>query len=585
MQVEVTRSNYGMILDQLRGLDRMSVDTETTGLEYHDRLFAIIIGTAQHEYYFDRRTLSDSFLVDGNFRELFIRGYCTYIFQNAKFDMEMMYRDGIQLLGKIADINVLARLVRNDHLQYGLAAQAQRYGMAKSDEVKEYVAKHKLYEERRTYLGETYKSPRYDWVPIDIMNRYACLDARLTYDLHAKYMLELPNESRDLWETEQRITPKLWQMENRGIRVDFDKTLRAKEYESGLVLEAKQRFHSLTGYHYDENNRNTLIKVFTEAGEDFEYTDKGNPIVDKAALKRFRSPAAAIVREIRHYEKRISTYYDAFLNHADHRGFLHARIWQGGTTTGRFSYSDPNLQNIPKEDDDADLAKPFVVRECLVPRDGHFFLSVDYSQMEYRLMLDYAKELRLIEEVMNGKDMHEATAELLKILRKAAKTTNFAALYGAGAVKLSQMLGISIMDARQLLARYFMGLPNVEKFVDGVKATARGRGYVRGHYGRRFYCKPGFDYAMPNHLIQGTCSDVVRAAIDKLEAPLLLQVHDQLVFEPEIGTPRDVLAGWQEIMETVYVPRNGMQLKADPSYSLKSFAERDMTGGLCESNN
>lgn len=559
----------------------MSVDTETTGLEHHDRLFAIILGTANDEYYFDRRTLGDGFLHDENFRILFSPPR-VLLFQNAKFDMSMLVREGVAPIAPVADIAVLARLCRNDHITYSLDAQAKRLGWAKDDAVKAYIKEHKLYETRRNYLGEEYTVPRYDWVPVDVMFKYACTDARLTYDIYMHYMETLPTESIPLWRDEMMLTHTLFDMEQKGVRVDIPKILRAKEYEAGLLLEAKSRFHSMTGYHYDENNRKTLIKVFTEAGETFEYTEKGNPKVDKDALKKFRSPAANVVREIRKYEKRISTYYDSFLNHADTHGNIHARIWQGGTTTGRFSYSDPNLQNIPKEDSEDDMARPYVIRECLIPRDGHYFLSIDYSQQEYRLMLDYANERRMIEQVLAGVDVHQATADLLGITRKYAKTVNFAVLYGAGPDKLALMLGISLLDARRLIDRYLMGMPRVDSFIAQVKATARQRGFIRNWAGRRLYCGRGFEYAMPNHLIQGGCSDVTRRAMLALgTAPMLVQIHDQLLFEVPIGTPKDKLQNWQHLMETAYTPRNGLILAADASFSTKSFAERDMEKGLC----
>lgn len=574
MAVLVTKGNYHRVMETLGQRELLACDTETTGLEYHDKLFAIILADDTEEYYFDRRELGESMF---DTRGL---GYILWdthlIFQNAKFDMAMLEKDGL-LTNRVSDIAVLARLVRNDHLSYTLAEQAKRYGKAKSGIVDQYIKEHKLYAKRTTYLGEEYKSPMFDKVPIEIMQQYACHDARLTYDLYKIYMKELPGESAELWETEQQLTPILYNMEKRGVLVDVQKTLKAREYEMGLVLEAKERFRSMSGYNYDENNRKTLIEVFTKAGEQFEYTEKGNPKVDKDALDKFRSPIAAVVREIRYYEKRVSTYYDSFLNYSDNRGVLHARINQGGTTTGRFSYADPNLQNIPKEDTKADLSKPHLVRECLVPRKGYYFVSIDYSQQEYRMMLDYANEKKMIEQVMNGVDLHDATADLLGVTRKFAKTVNFAALYGAGSDKLAGMLGLSVSEARRLLDRYFMGLPMVENFIDRVRQTARGRGYIKNWAGRRLHCQPGFDYAMPNHLIQGGCSDVVRKAMVALkDAPLIMQIHDQLVFEVPLYTTKQEIMVWKDIMESVYESKNGMKLTADVSISMKSFAERDM---------
>src|SRR5690606_20649050 len=123
------------------------------------------------------------------------------------------------------------------------------------------------------------------------------------------------------------------------------------------------------------------------------------------------------------------TYYSSFLHYADERNILRPSLNQGGTTTGRFSSNNPNMQNCPKEDEEGDKEKPFLIRSCFIPRPDHYYVPIDFDQQEYRLMLDYAGERQLIDMVLSGMDVHNATAEMLGSTRKRAKTLNFAIIY------------------------------------------------------------------------------------------------------------------------------------------------------------
>lgn len=238
------------------------------------------------------------------------------------------------------------------------------------------------------------------------------------------------------------------------------------------------------------------------------------------------------------------------------------------------------MQNVPKEEDSTE---PYVVRGCFVPRPGHVFVSMDYSQMEYRMMAAYANEVSIIERVMKGEDFHQVTADLFGVTRKTAKTLNFAILYGAGEEKLAFMLGVAREEARRLKLKYFMALPRVEKLIDDVIRTGKSRGYVKNWLGRKMRAEFFFAYALPNHLIQGGGADVVKTAMIRIDkefpdVKMVLQVHDQLVFDmtPDqyVHIPRI-----KEIMESVWT-MNGMKLEVDVSWSARSFAERDMTKGL-----
>lgn len=562
----------------------LSIDTETTGLELSDLPFAVIVGTKDHTLYFDDRVLGPE-LWPRFSNALNMQPRPIYL-QNAKFDMAMLERVGVSLwIHQLHDCAVLARIKRNDHLNYSLDSQAKReLGVGKDDTVAKLLkADDKLWEARTDYFGNIYKAPRYDRIPVEDMAKYAIRDARLTYDLAVKYMSEIFEEHKDLIAMESQLVHTCYNMEQHGLKLNTDYTIKAMYHEQSLLQENKDKFKELTGKDF-VNSAKSLAGVFALP---LPTTDKGNPSLTDDVIDYLLQEGtpndkevATVVRNIRHYDKRISTYYQSYLTFKSRSDVIHPRMWQAGTRTGRFSYSDPNLQNIPKEEDSTD---PYVVRGCFMPRPGKIFVSFDYSQMEYRMMAAYAGQMDVIEKVMNGADFHQATADLLGVSRKHAKTLNFAILYGAGADKIAAMLGISPAEAKRLKDKYFMALPKVEKFVDNVIGLGRARGHVFNWMNRKMYADYEYCYALPNHLIQGGGADVVKMAMVKLSQqfsfPMVLQIHDQLVFEmaPEEFKYINEI---KEVMENIFPPKNGIKLTVDVSWSATSLAERDMTKGV-----
>lgn len=546
------------ILDRLSRLPVLAIDTETTGLKWDDRAFSIQIAAEDCAFYFDARIIGWSGLDRVRY---FLNDYNgTLVFKNAKFDL---HKAKLDPRATVADIEVLERLVNNTFMSYRLADQAKRYGLEKHDTVAEYVKKHGLT----------------NWmdVPIEIMAPYATNDAEITYKIYMGLIPNLDPRSLPVWENECALTKVCARIEERGISIDNEVTHRALTYERSVVENLHKEFRNITGKEFN-NSKSLLVDVFLAGGDELPLTEKGNYKLDDDTLSSLSSPAARVVQEIRHYEKRISTYYSNFINLQDKAGFIHADIRQAGTATGRISYRDPNFQNVPKEDEDSDQSKPFVVRQCLVPRPGHSFISLDYSQQEYRLMLAYANESRLIEQVIAGVDLHKATGDMVGIERKPAKTLNFAVLYGAGRKEIARLLDTDIAAAARLKDKYFMRLPKVERFIDQVISTARDRGFIYNWLGRKLTC-PGREYAykMPNWLIQGGGADICkRAMVELKDYPIVLQVHDQLVLEVPHKDVRSVARVAQEKMSEVFPEKNGMKMAVDVRVSAKSFAERDM---------
>lgn len=384
-----------------------------------------------------------------------------------------------------------------------------------------------------------------------------------------------------VYENENRLIKTCFTIESRGVLLDLDYVRDALAYEHEKLYEAKKDFEKDTGRAYIDSSK-LFAEIFDERGERYPRTDKGNPSFAADALETIDTPTTRLITRIRDHEKRAGTYYSSFLYYADKGGRLHANIRTAGTKTGRFSYANPNLQNIPKEDEESDLEKKFVVRGSFIPSPGFSFVSLDYSQVEYRLMLDYAGETGLIKRVLGGEDVHQATADMVGISRKQAKTLNFAILYGAGIDLLAHNLGIKVREADDLRRKYFSRLPKVKAFLKKVMSVGEARGHVVNWMGRRCHINHrDFSYTLPNHLIQGGAADVIKVAMNRIHeflegklSGMVVQIHDDILHEIH-DDEHDLVPGIQKIMESVYEPRNGMRLTVKPEISTKSWAYRD----------
>lgn len=382
-------------------------------------------------------------------------------------------------------------------------------------------------------------------------------------------------ELLSVYNNEMALLHVVGDMYERGVKVDVGYVMEALKFEEEELQKAKANFKKITGHEYQDSGKLFAI-IFDLNNERYGMTEKGRPSFAADVLEKLNTPTANLINKVRGHEKRIGTYWSSFLYHADDKGILRASAGQSNTVTGRFSYRDPNLQNLPKEDEGK-----YKIRRSFVPRDGHAFISIDYQAMEYRLMLDYADEKSLIELVNQGMDVHEATAQMLGTSRKTAKTINFALLYGAGTVNLAQMLGVSEPEARSLKNLYFARLPKVQKFIKEVMQVGSSSGYVQNWLGRRFFLNNfDFAYKLPNYLIQGSGADVCKMAMVRTQglAPIVLQIHDEVCYELE---PSDfnIIDDITAVMESIYKPKNGLGLKVSVSHSFKSFAEEDMVSG------
>jgi DNA polymerase-1 len=488
----------------------------------------------------------------------------------------------------------MERILRNDHPKYTLDACCKRRKMKKDPRIDAYIKQNKLY----TNVSIPGKKKRerqlhYEKVPFQLMTEYGLQDAvivrKLGVDQRTK-LKKLENSGPSVLEVvknERKLTKTVSNMGFQGIKIDRMYCEDAAKYEAEQLEKSKKELEEIAGIPLDTTH--FLKTAFDKHGYKYEVKEETeNAIFDKEHIKAYNNPITNKVLEIRKHEKYLGTYYSSFLHYADANDIIHAAANQGGTTTGRMSYSNPNLQNIPKEDEDFEELE-YLVRGAFIPRDGFVFCMMDYDQQEYRMMLDYAAELSIIKKINEGMDVHEATAELMRVTRKQAKTLNFGLLYGMGADKLAVALGVSIDEAKSLRSTYFDALPGVKLFINTVCDTGKSRKHVRSWFSRRCYMRDSnFAYILPNHIIQGGCADVIKIAMNKIadyledkRSRMLVQVHDELLFEIH-EDELEIQYIIKDMMENIYPASNGVKLTVGIDHSYTSWGYKDRISGAAE---
>ena len=543
----VTEYAFGAALESLQSEAVYIVDTETTGLSpwQGDRLFSVIVGRGSNDdvFYFNFNPTEDFSPEEILPKEYYLKQLCSVIFSdplkmvvmhNAKFDLGMFYQEGMECLSRVWDTEVMARVEYNDHMRYRLEDCGKRIGIEKDDAVELYIKEHKLYKKVATPgVKKRATHKYYDRVPKNIIVPYGIQDVRVTKALF-KHQWNLLSEEAVV-ANEMEFTKVLFDIQKVGERVDKKYCAEAFAHEHECYMEAQRQFEVLTNESFVDSGKN-LARIFQAQKIELPKTEKGNPQVSEKVLESLDHPLAKLVLLHREHYKKAHTYYQNLLLLSDETGGVHPDFKQAGARTGRLSCKTPNLQNVPKEEaQDA----PFKVRKAFVPRDGYFFVELDYKAMEFRMMLDYAGQTDLIRAIQGGLDPHQATADLVSIERKPAKVLNFGLLYGMGIDKLAGTLGISRDEAKRFRDRYFGALPAVKGFLRGASRAAELRGYVRNWAGRKYYfSNPEFAYKAANALIQGGCAEIVKFAmvmlrdyLQKKKSRMVLQVHDSILFE------------------------------------------------------
>lgn len=606
----VTRDIVQDVVNHLKKPGIYSLDTETLGLRWFDEhgWFSAIIADEKEEYYFNFWNRADhtgykppenEILPDKQILFDVVQNLDSkWFMHNAKFDMGMLSRDGLVPPGLIHCTMATARLVDSEHFSYTLALCMERMAKdlkvpvpQKSDAVKEYIQTHGLYESVQIPgKAKLSKNIHMEQVPLSVLVPYGCMDARATRDLgmyQIQKLRDLTAKSKNIGQVyylERQITKAVFKMEQTGMPLNREYTTDQFNKLQPVLKRCASEYEAHTGVAFVDSGKNHE-PYFKAQGIELAYSDDGNPIMDKHVLNALLpDPVASIILEHRHAAKLSGTYFSSYNHYQASDGRIHPTYMQVGARTSRFSMMDPNLQNVPKPDEDKpdDSEEAATVRKSFMPPAGQCLFMPDFDQMEYRLMLDLAGENGVIDLILNeGLDVHNATAKMMGVTRKQAKTINFMLLYGGGAAKLAAALGISLEEAQNLKAIYFEKLPNVSRWVRNTISKAKHKRYAMSWYGRVFNIEPKFAYKAPNWEIQGGSSDICKLAmveIDKLltktkaETKMALQVHDELHF---FMPPNELDLAPQivELMEKAY-PCIRLPLTVGASYSWTNWAEK-----------
>jgi len=482
----------------------------------------------------------------------------TFIFHNAMYDVCWLRSAGLTIKGPIVDTMIAASLIDENRMSYALNNLAKYYvGLGKDEKV--------LVEAAKEYGLD----PKADmWrMPAMFVGQYAERDAESTLKLWQTLKRELYNqELMDVFTLETDLFPCLVDMRFKGVRVDLEKSQNIKlnliKREEVLIKKIKD----LTGVDVEIMAARSIAKAFDKLKLPYDRTAKSNePSFTKNFLQNHPHELPKAIAEARELNKAHSTFIDSITKHAVD-GRIHADINQirsdaGGTVTGRFSMSNPNLQQIPARHPELGP----MIRSIFIPEEKHVWGSFDYSQQEPRILVHYAKlqNLEGVDEIVDAynagdADFHQVVADMAGIERKQAKTINLGLMYGMGKNKLMAELGLMKESAEKLIRQYHSKAPFVKQLMDNVSRKANDRGKIRTLGGRACHfdlwqpvqfgvfkplpleqarkeydepLKRAFTYKALNKLIQGSAADMTKKSMVALYKNGIIphiQIHDEV---------------------------------------------------------
>lgn len=578
-----SESELDEMLRELRAAGAFALDSETTSLfPLEAQLVGLSFSCSSGKAWYVPFNAEPPLLAGGRaallerLRPILCDAGLVRVGQNHKYDALVLRSHGVRLPPAQFDTMVASFTIHGSTRRHNLDELALTYfGIAK-------IPTSEL-------IGKGAKQITMDQVAVAKVAEYACEDADVTwrlYEVLAKELGETHNE-RLFRELEMPLVPVLTAMEERGIRIDV---ALIEELGRELELEIAQRqseFAKLAGEELNLNSPKALGELFFEKLK----------IHEQAGIKRPRKTQTGyatdydtlsqgygdveIVRQLLEYrelQKLKGTYVDALPRYVNPRtGRVHCSFSQVTAATGRLASSDPNLQNIPvRTERGRKLRAAFVAR----PPDEHgewLLLSADYSQVELRIMAHLAGDERMKQAFAAGKDIHTSTASVIfdvaeqlvtREMRSRAKAVNFGLLYGMGPARLARETGLSVVEARNFIERYFQSFPRVRGWREGVLEAARAKGYVETLFGRKRAMadinsdeprlRAFAENAAVNTPVQGSAADIIKKAMIDLETRLersslsgrmLLQVHDELVLEVPARELDDTRAVVRECME------------------------------------
>jgi DNA polymerase-1 len=565
---------------QLAKSKMLSFDTETTGIDATQaELVGMSFSVKEHEGYYipvpaERKAAQK--IVD-IFRHLLENPDIIKIGQNIKYDYIILKNYGVEVAGTLFD-TMLAHYLIEPELRHNMNYMAESLLNYAPVPIESLIG------------GKGLKQGSMRDVPLEKIKEYAAEDADITLQL--KNVLEDKLKNDDLeslfYNLECPLVPVLANMEFEGIRVDAGFLAEYSKVLTEKIIALEEQIIAAAGAPFNISSPRQVGEILFDKMK-IPYKGKklksGQYSTDEDIMSELAKshPIAADILNHRGLSKLKSTYVDALPRMINPKtGRVHSNFNQALTATGRLSSNNPNLQNIPIKTPEGSE-----VRKAFIPRDEHhLLLSADYSQIELRLIAEISGDTGMIEAFQSGKDFHRATAakvyevdfdEVTPEQRRNAKTVNFSITYGAGASNLASQLGIPRAEAKELIDSYWKQFSGLRNYMDNIVQTARDRGYVCTLMGRRRYlrdinsrnalARSNSERVAINSPIQGTAADMIKIAMiniqreiakKKLRAKLVLQVHDELVFDvpaDEMDIVRPIVeAGMKNAIPSLKVP-------------------------------
>jgi len=571
------------VVDKLTHNDIVAFDTETTGL---DVKIAKIVGFSfalndKEAYYapiaHNYLGVGEQISLDDAKKAIEKIFTCKVVGQNLKYDFAIVKQNFNSLhVEHFSDTMVLAWLL-NPELRAGLDSLAKRFFDYEMVKFKSVVPK-----------GEDFSV-----VNLEDACKYASEDAWMTYKLYDKLCEVIEPKLLNLAKKiEFPFIMTLLEMEEEGIKVDVSYFKMLEDKTNSAIETLKKEIFELSGNEFNLNSPKQLgVVLFEQLQLPVIKKTKTGYSTDESVLTKLLDEHEVVSKllEYRELAKLQSTYIKPLLKLGESSLYnrIHTSFLQTGTATGRLSSKDPNLQNIPTR---TKLGRE--VRDGFVAKDGYSFIGIDYSQIELRLLAHYSKDKELLDAFNNDLDIHTQTAKKLfgeedaKEKRGIAKSINFGLLYGMGARKLAQTLGISQAEAKGYIENYFKSFSTVKEYLKSISDKSKEDGYVDTLLGRRRYFDwenangmqvPMYEREAVNTRFQGSAADLIKLSMIKIhneildnDSKMLLQIHDELIFEVKEEFAEEFAQKAAEIMKSIYE----LKVKLEVSVSIgKNWGE------------
>ena len=529
---------------------QVAFDTETTSVDAMQAQlvgmsFAVEGGTAWYVAV-SRETEAAQRMVD-IFRPFFEHPSIEKVGQNLKYDLLVLSHYGVEVAGPLFD-TMLAHYVVQPEQRHNMDLLAEKYLHYRTIPIEALIGS-----------GRTQRNMA-DLEPKDIVD-YACEDADVTLRLYPilKEEMEKYEVTSVFTHIEMPLLPVLARMERNGVRLDTAALEETGRNFTERMQQLETDIYELAGHEFTITSPKQVGAVLfdeLQISAKVKKTKTGQYSTSEEVLESLRDKHPIVEKILQHraLKKLLSTYVEALpkLIHPE-TGHIHTSFNQAVTATGRLSSSNPNLQNIPVRGEDGRE-----IRRAFVPEEGEVFFSADYSQIELRIMAHLSEDEHMVADFNSGLDIHAATAarifhkpveEVDRDERRKAKTANFGIIYGISAFGLSERMGVSRGEAKELIENYFATYPKVREYMNESIERAKQTGYITTQFGRRRYLADinagnatVRGYAERNAVnapIQGTAADIIKLAMvaidrrlreEKLQTRMILQVHDELNF-------------------------------------------------------